>query len=212
MAAEVVGCLRRERKARKTIQKRLWLYRVLTKDLRALPIADITAGEILTVIQMEESCGKLESALRLRAAIGQVMKLAVATDRRAVVGSRFARMHVHDPGRANQDPEAGTPSPAVGSGRATPNAWRITRRNSDGLCFPGLWPGRPISENTVNMALRALGFGSDEHCAHGFCAMASTILNERSSFERDVIEKALSHQEPNAVKRRMTAPSTSPSG
>lgn len=84
VAAEVVRRLRREGKARTTIRKRLWVYRVLAKDLRARPIADITAGEILGVIQKVETRGKLESALRLRSAIGQVMRLAVATDRRAV--------------------------------------------------------------------------------------------------------------------------------
>ena len=37
---------------------------------------------------------------------------------------------------------------------------------------------RPMSENTVNGALRRLGFGGDEMTAHGFRAMASTLLNE----------------------------------
>ena len=37
---------------------------------------------------------------------------------------------------------------------------------------------RPISENTLNAALRRLGYGTDEMCVHGFRAMASTRLNE----------------------------------
>ena len=78
--------------------------------------------------------------------------------------------------------------------------WRLTGRSGDGLCFPGVRNGRPLSENTVNMALRTLGFSAEEHCAHGFRAMASTILNEHSDFEGDVIERALGHKERNAVR------------
>lgn len=39
--------------------------------------------------------------------------------------------------------------------------------------------GRPMSENTVNVALRALGFGKDELVAHGLRATARTLLAER---------------------------------
>ncbi len=39
---------------------------------------------------------------------------------------------------------------------------------------------RPISENTLNAALRRLGYGSEEMCIHGFRAMAATRLNERA--------------------------------
>ena len=79
--------------------------------------------------------------------------------------------------------------------------WRITGRNADGMCFPGLRDGRPISENTLNAALRTLGFDGDTHVAHGFRATASTILNEHSPFSPDAIEKALGHMEGNGVRR-----------
>jgi len=39
-----------------------------------------------------------------------------------------------------------------------------------------------MSENTVNAALRVLGFAQEEMCAHGFRAMAATILNESGRF------------------------------
>ena len=49
-----------------------------------------------------------------------------------------------------------------------------------GLLFPSLTSGaRPISENTLNGALRRLGYSSDQMTAHGFRAMASTCLNEQ---------------------------------
>lgn len=66
--------------------------------------------------------------------------------------------------------------------------------------FPGLRTAdRPISENTINAALRRLGFASDEMTGHGFRAMASTILNEQG-WHRDAIERQLAHAERNAVR------------
>jgi integrase len=59
---------------------------------------------------------------------------------------------------------------------------------------------RPISENTLNGALRRLGFEPDEMVVHGFRAMASTNLNELG-FAPDVIERQLAHQDRNAVRR-----------
>ncbi|MBX5461807.1 MAG: integrase arm-type DNA-binding domain-containing protein [Steroidobacteraceae bacterium] len=66
--------------------------------------------------------------------------------------------------------------------------------------FPSLrTPARPISENTLNAALRRLGYAKDEMTAHGFRAMASTLLNERG-FPPDVIELQLAHAERNRVR------------
>jgi integrase len=58
---------------------------------------------------------------------------------------------------------------------------------------------RPISENTLGAALRRLGYTKDEMTAHGFRAMASTLLNERG-FPPDVIELQLAHAERNKVR------------
>lgn len=60
---------------------------------------------------------------------------------------------------------------------------------------------RPISENTMNAALRRLGFSQDEMTAHGFRASASTLLNESGRFSSDAIERALAHQDPDSVRR-----------
>ncbi len=68
------------------------------------------------------------------------------------------------------------------------------------LLFPGLvTPSRPISDNTLNAALRRLGIAQDEHTTHGFRSMASTRLNELG-FHPDVIELQLAHVEQNAVR------------
>ena len=58
---------------------------------------------------------------------------------------------------------------------------------------------RPMSDNTVNASLRRLGYGKDEICAHGFRAMASTMLHEQG-WDSAVIERQLAHKEGNDVK------------
>ena len=63
---------------------------------------------------------------------------------------------------------------------------------------------RPISENTLNAALRRLGYGTEEMCVHGFRGMASTRLNEMGRWNPDAIERQLAHQEANAVRRAYT--------
>jgi integrase len=63
---------------------------------------------------------------------------------------------------------------------------------------------RPISENTLNAALRRLGYGSEEMCVHGFRSMASSRLNEMGRWSPDAIERQLAHQDANAVRRAYT--------
>ena len=57
-----------------------------------------------------------------------------------------------------------------------------------------------MSENTLNAALRRLGYASDEMTAHGFRAMASTLLNESGKFHPDAIERALAHGDDDKVR------------
>jgi integrase len=66
--------------------------------------------------------------------------------------------------------------------------------------FPSLQTKlRPISEITVNVALRRLGYSRDEMTGHGFRAMASSLLNEKG-WHPDVIELQLAHSERNKVR------------
>lgn len=60
---------------------------------------------------------------------------------------------------------------------------------------------RPISENTVNAALRRLGYDKTEMTGHGFRALASTLLNESRRWHPDAIERQLAHVESNNVRR-----------
>jgi integrase len=58
---------------------------------------------------------------------------------------------------------------------------------------------RPMSENTITGALRRIGYTSEEMTAHGFRSMASTLLNEQG-WNRDAIERQLSHGERNKIR------------
>lgn len=68
--------------------------------------------------------------------------------------------------------------------------------------FPSLrsWH-RPMSENTLNAALRRMGYSGDEMTAHGFRASFSTLANESGLWNPDAIERALAHVEKNEVRR-----------
>jgi len=70
------------------------------------------------------------------------------------------------------------------------------------LLFPSLrsWR-RPMSENTLNAALRRMGYSGDEMTAHGFRASFSTLANESGLWNPDAIERALAHVEKNEVRR-----------
>ena len=58
---------------------------------------------------------------------------------------------------------------------------------------------RPLSENTLNAALRRLGYAKEEMTAHGFRSIASTLLNEQG-WHPDLIELQLAHKERNKVR------------
>jgi integrase len=58
---------------------------------------------------------------------------------------------------------------------------------------------RPMSDNTVNAALRRLGYSNQEMTGHGFRSLASTCLNEQG-YHPDLIELQLAHAERNRVR------------
>ena len=67
--------------------------------------------------------------------------------------------------------------------------------------FSSLHTGaRPMSENTINVALRRLGYSGCEMTAHGFRASASTLLNESRLWSADAIERALAHNSSSSVR------------
>ncbi|MCW2484450.1 integrase arm-type DNA-binding domain-containing protein [Candidatus Symbiopectobacterium sp. NZEC127] len=70
------------------------------------------------------------------------------------------------------------------------------------LVFPGDHnPSKPMSENTVNRALRLMGYDTkNDVCGHGFRAMACSALMESELWSRDAVERQMSHQERNSVR------------
>jgi integrase len=78
------------------------------------------------------------------------------------------------------------------------------RNRSGNLClvFPASTSlERPISENTMNLALRRMGFTKEDATSHGFRATASTLLNESGLWNADAIEAELAHVSGNGVRR-----------
>ena len=265
IAAELLAKKKREGKASATIGKREWLYGMANEALGKRPVSEISAPEVLAVLRKAETKGLLETARRMRSAIGEVFRYAVATGRAtsdptfALRGALIApkvkhRAAILDPkelGGLLRAVEAfqGQPTtiaalklmallfPRPGELRLaewkefdiesavwTIPASRTKMRREHRvplpaqalavlkglhpitgyavLAFPGLrTPKRPISENTLNGALRRMGYSQDQMTAHGFRAAASTLLNESGKFSADAIERALAHQVADAVRR-----------
>ncbi|MGE3550888.1 MAG: tyrosine-type recombinase/integrase [Geobacter sp.] len=65
--------------------------------------------------------------------------------------------------------------------------------------FPGRAASRVMSENTVNQALRIMGYDSETVTGHGFRATARTMLHERLGFTPDAIEAQLGHAVPDRL-------------
>ena len=227
------------------------------------PVADIRAQELLAVLRRIEARGRHETAHRVRALAGRVLRYAVATGRAPhdvaadlkdalapVKSKNFAS--VTDPRRVGELMRAihgygGHPVTALALKLAPlvfvrpgelrvaewsefdlENAdWRIPAarmkmgephvvplsrqalailRELQPLARGGryLFPSlrtrdRPMSDNTINAALRRLGYTSEEQTGHGFRSMASTLLNEQG-FPPDVIELQLAHAERSKVR------------
>lgn len=70
------------------------------------------------------------------------------------------------------------------------------------LVFPGYHdPYKPMSENTINKALRQMGYNTKQDiCGHGFRAMACSALMESGLWSQDAVERQMSHQERNTVR------------
>jgi integrase len=256
---------RREAKSEQTLTKLEWLIGLGSPALGARPIAEIKAPEILAVLRVLETRGRLETARRLRATIGEVFRLAVQTGRAdadptgalkgalasPVVSNRAAIIDPKELGglfratatyqgspetvaalelaaltfvrpgelRAAEwcefDLEAGVwsiPAERMKMGRPhkVPLAPRTvavlaqlqTLTGGGKYLFPSVRsPTRCMSENTINAALRRLGYTKEEMTGHGFRSAASSILNESGLWHADAIERQLAHVDGDSVRR-----------
>lgn len=265
IAAELVEKKRREGKAGVTVGKTEWLLGLASPVLGSRPVKEITAPEILAVLRTVESRGKLETAKRLRATIGQVFRYAVATGRvdtdptGALAGAIASPIVKHR--AAIVEPKTfGALLRAIAAYQGAPETiaalellaltfvrpgelrsaewfefdldtalWSIpaekmkmrrphrvplspravtvlrdlhTITGKGWFLFPSVRsPKRCMSENTINAALRRLGFKQDEMTAHGFRSAASSILNESGLWNPDAIERQLAHVDADSVRR-----------
>lgn len=77
----------------------------------------------------------------------------------------------------------------------------LTEGKENNYIFPAArMNGRAMSENTVNAALRTLGYAKEAMCAHGFRTLASTLLHESGKWDSRVIEVQLAHVDKNTVR------------
>jgi integrase len=233
-------------------------------------LRDISAMDVLALLQKPEACGQLETAHGIRVVVGQVCRYAVATGRATadptpmLRGAIKAHRNKH---MASVTTEAGVAKmmraidqynggPIVstallvsaltfqrpgnirmmewaeldlGAGMWTIPSEKMKRVKADKLngaphlvplaaqCVIALrnlhpitghtrlvFPGershdRPISENTINVALRTMGYSKDEATAHGFRAMARTLLDEILEEPIHVIEAQLAHKVRDAL-------------
>lgn len=232
--------------------------------LGARPIADIEPRELLAVVQRVEGRGAIETAHRIKQAIGRVFRYAVATGRavrdptadlrgalapvkvthRAAIiepaglADLLRALHGYSGGFVVASALRLAPLVFVRPGELRraewaefdldAAEWRIPaskmKMRADHMVplssqavailrelqpltahrsryvFPSLRSAqRPMSENTVNAALRRLGFTKDQMTGHGFRATASSLLNEQG-WSPDVIERQLAHAERNKVR------------
>jgi integrase len=76
-----------------------------------------------------------------------------------------------------------------------------TLTGPEGYVFPSIRSRKhPMSDNTINAGLRRLGYSTDEMTAHGFRAMASTLLNESGKWHPDAIERALAQGDSDRIR------------
>ncbi len=96
--------------------------------------------------------------------------------------------------------------PSVWKARRSRPRWPATTaaaKCSSRACWRSTCPhhDRPMSENTVNAALRAMGFAADEVTGHGFRATARTMLAERLGVADSIIEAQLAHSVKDSLGR-----------
>lgn len=76
----------------------------------------------------------------------------------------------------------------------------LTGADGKGFVFPGTRnASRPLSENTLNSALRTMGFTQEQHSSHGFRGTASTLLNQQQ-WNKDAIELQLAHMPRDKIR------------
>lgn len=238
------------------------LVRDIFPTIGKTPIAEVTAGSLLSTVQKIEKRGNIETAHRAMQTCGQIFRYAIATGRAqadlslVLKGALIPVKEKHHPSITDPkkikhlllalDGYSGSfiteqalklapllfvrPGELrhaewseidfeaaewrIAAGKMKMKAVHLVPLSRQALSillelqpltghgryvFPSVrsW-SRPMSENTVNGALRRLGYEKDEMTGHGFRSMASTILHEQG-WPHEAIERQLAHAERNKV-------------
>lgn len=264
IVAELLEKKKAEGKSANTVGKVEWLLGLAKPYIGRRPVSEITAPEVLTVLKAVEARGRLETANRLRATIGQVFRYAVATGRAMSDPTGALRGAIATPVTTHRaaiiEPKAfggllrsvaayeGTPEVKaaleflaltfVRPGELRAAEWKEIDLDAGLWTIPAermkmrrphrvplapqaiailnglreitaggkyLFPSvrtldRCISENTLNAALRRMGYASEDMSAHGFRAAASSQLNESGLWHSDAIERQLAHADSDKVR------------
>jgi integrase len=265
IAEDLLEKKRRDGKAAATLRKFEWFTGFALPALGSRPIGEISAREVLTVLKEVEARGTHETARKLRTAIGDVFRYAIATARAEndpttalrgalVTPTVTPRAAIVAPNafggllRAIEDYQGAIETKTAlellaltfvrpGELRAAEwvefdldtAVWEIPAarmkmrrahrvplaaravtiinelRNSTAqgkFLFPSVRSvARCMSENTLNAALRRMGFKNQEMTSHGFRASASSMLNESGLWNPDAIERQLAHVDRDSVRR-----------
>jgi len=265
IAGELAEKKRRDKKSAATLRKFDWFMSFAFPALGSRPIAEISAREVLAVLKEVEARGTHETARKLRTAIGDVFRYAIATARAEndptialrgalVTPTVTPRAAIVAPKafggllRAIEDYKGGLETRAalellaltfvragelraaewvefdldgavwkIPAGRMkmrtahrvplAPRAVEVLKelQKSTGqsrFLFPSARSvARCMSENTLNAALRRMGFKNEDMTSHGFRASASSMLNESGLWNADAIERQLAHVDGDSVRR-----------
>lgn len=265
LADEFLAKTEKEGRADITLAKKRWLLGMAKASFGRNPIVEIGAAEILLVLRDLERKDNLETARRLRAAIGQVYRYAIATNRavndptyalrgaiasprvthraamtdwaaftrllqavwayqgqpETVIALKLMAILYPRPGelraadwtefdisrriwvipaeRTKMRREHRKPLPQAAIDLLTELA-QFTGGRQHAFASASS-PNRKMSENTLNSALRRMGFSADQATSHGFRASASSLLNESGMWVPDAIEAELGHATGSAVRR-----------
>ena len=265
IAAELAEKKRKDGKAAATLRKFDWFMTFALPAFGSRPIGEISAREVLAALKEVEARGTHETARKLRTAIGDVFRFAIAsaraendptlalrgalvtptvTPRAAIVAPKafggllqaieddqgapetraaleLLSLTFVRPGelRAAEwrefDLEAAVWEIPAGRMKMkkthrvplAPRALAIVKElrkltGASKYLFPSVRSlDRCLSENTLNAALRRMGFKNEEMTSHGFRASASSMLNECGLWHADAVERQLAHVEGDAVRR-----------
>ena len=265
IAEELLEKKGRDRKAAATLRKFEWFMSFALPVLGSRPIAEISAREVLTVLKEVEARGIHETARKLRTAIGDVFRYAIATARAEndpttalrgalVTPTVIPRAAIVAPNafggllRAIEDYQGAIETRAalellaltfVRPGELRAAEWgefdldaaiweipagRMKMRRAHRVplapravvvlkqlrksaaqgrfLFPSVRSvARCMSENTLNAALRRMGFKNEDMTSYGFRASASSMLNESGLWNADAIERQLAHVDADSVRR-----------